>query len=247
MADAMRTPSNPGEERHVSGPSEGETQEVPVESPPSRVPGQGTGRRGSGRPVSAWPTGGAVATDPGVGAPVVRGPAIRLGTLGLLTLILGAWGGIIAYVGPTFGYGVNGSGSWHWSLQHTLLYLVPGAAGVMAGAAMVLTAPRAYVGRGRTIVATAGLLAVLAGAWFVVGPIAWPIFHSGSPVFLPASPKRNFANQVGYNLGPGLLLVFFGAMAVGLTGLYRKVRARGRPMSGGTGEAPEAASARGFS
>ena len=44
-----------------------------------------------------------------------------------------AWGGIIPYVGPAFGYSADGTGAWHWDLAHTVLALVPGAIGVIVG------------------------------------------------------------------------------------------------------------------
>jgi hypothetical protein len=47
-----------------------------------------------------------------------------------------------------------------------------------------------------------------------MGPAVWPIFYSG-PVFSRAtSDTAAFVNQVGYNLGPGVLLATFAGMAL---------------------------------
>src|SRR5580700_2715379 len=56
-----------------------------------------------------------------------------LGLAGVVAVLVSAWGGIVPYVGPLFNYSGDGSGSWHWSLAHAVLSLVPGAAGVLLG------------------------------------------------------------------------------------------------------------------
>ena len=46
--------------------------------------------------------------------------------------------------------------------------------------------------------ALAGLLAILAGAWLVVGPSEWPVLKSTQQyVFAPATPMRSFTYVVG--------------------------------------------------
>ncbi len=35
---------------------------------------------------------------------------IGIGTVGFLTILISAWGGIIPYVGPAFGYSADGAG-----------------------------------------------------------------------------------------------------------------------------------------
>ena len=71
------------------------------------------------------------------GAAKVHVGRIGLGTVGLVTVLISAWGGIIPYVGPAFGYSADGTGSWHWSLSHSVLGLVPGAPGVLIGLAIL--------------------------------------------------------------------------------------------------------------
>lgn len=137
-----------------------------------------------------------------------------LGLLGLLIVLLGAWGGIVAYVGPIFGYRANGSASFHWTTVHTLLYLLPGAVAVGWGLIILITLMTRGDG-GLPLVKVIAAVGVMAcGAWFVLGPVVWPIFSS-SVVFAPApTPLIRFVNEIGYNLGPGLLLTILGTVVL---------------------------------
>ncbi|HUC37629.1 MAG TPA: hypothetical protein VMR97_10970 [Acidimicrobiales bacterium] len=137
-----------------------------------------------------------------------------LGLLGVLTLLLGAWGGIVPFVAPSFTFSAVGSVSWYWDLAHALLWLAPGAVACFCGLVMLGLVPRAHAGLGRLGSATTGLLTAVCGAWFVIGPLAWPVLERSGGVFVPASPMKELAYQVGYSLGPGILLSMFGAFAV---------------------------------
>ena len=144
---------------------------------------------------------------------------------GVFVVLLAAWAGIVAFVGPTFGYAVHAGPSWQWNLDLGWLHFAPGVAGVVAGLLVLAsssspaqTAPGAVAGRSRRLrLALASTLAAVAGAWLVIGPLAWPVLRPGSAsVFRRASPLHTLADQVGANLGPGLLLVLLGALALGL-------------------------------
>jgi hypothetical protein len=136
-----------------------------------------------------------------------------LGILGLLIVLVGGWAGIIPYIGPRFGYRANGPASFHWTTVHSLLYLVPGAVAVAWGLViLIILAVRG--GRGLPFVKALAALGVIAcGAWFVLGPVVWPIFSS-AVVFAPAQPLVRFVNEVGYNLGPGLVLTILGTIVL---------------------------------
>ena len=138
-----------------------------------------------------------------------------LGVVGLLIILAGAWAAVVPYVGPIFGYSSNGMDSWQWNLQHTLLYLVPGAVAVVAGFVLAGAAGRAARGRARIGLSMLALIVLACGAWLVLGPVVWPLFYS-SPVFSPASAWDNFIHQLGYNLGPGLVLALLSGIVVGL-------------------------------
>lgn len=152
----------------------------------------------------------------------LRGPVARQGLasgphrpglafLGLLIVLLGAWGGIVPYVGPTFGYRATRSGSFVWTASHALLYLLPGALALAMG--LIILGALLGRDRGATVAkGMAALLVMVCGAWFVLGPAVWPIFSS-SVVFGPATGAlARFTNYLGYNLGTGLLLTALGAV-----------------------------------
>jgi hypothetical protein len=152
-------------------------------------------------------------------------PPAGLSLIGLLTALLGAWAGLSVLVGPSFGWSPDGSPSWHWSLINAALHVAPGAAALIAGLVMVAMVPKAARGVGRSGSALAGLLAILAGAWLVVGPSEWPVLESTQQtVFAPASPIRSFTYVVGANLGPGLLLAVAGAFAIAWAVRVARVR-----------------------
>ena len=140
---------------------------------------------------------------------------IGIGAVGVLTVLLAAWGGIVPYIGPVFGYSADGAGSWHWNLTHAVLALVPGAIGVVAGVFMLRETRGVRVGRGRVSLTMTGLVVLLCGAWFVIGPLAWPVISDHGGYFVVASPLRYLANQVGYALGTGVLLAACGGFAIG--------------------------------
>lgn len=143
-------------------------------------------------------------------------PAAGLGAVGALTLLIGAWAGIAVFVGPTFSWSPDGGTAWHWTLVRALLHAAPGAAGVLAGILMIGRTPRAARGLGRAEAAVAGLLAVVAGGWLVIGPSLWPVIRTSSgPLFASGSAAREFTYVVGTNLGPGFLLAVLGAVAIG--------------------------------
>jgi hypothetical protein len=91
------------------------------------------------------------------------------------------------------------------------LYLIPGA--VAVGCALILLVALMLRGRGLPVLkAILALVVVAAGAWFVLGPEVWPVFSS-SVVFGPATgPLARLVNQIGYNLGLGVLLAVLGAV-----------------------------------
>ncbi|HEX4864524.1 MAG TPA: hypothetical protein VFV02_10650, partial [Acidimicrobiales bacterium] len=145
----------------------------------------------------------------------VRAWARPLGAagVGLWTLLLAAWGGISVFVGPLFGYRPTSTNAWDWTMQNWLLHLVPGAVGVFAGLVMLATIGARGAGR-RSGLGLASLLTVAAGAWFVIGPSAYHWFESAAAFAPTASARRDFLNQLGSNLGPGVLLAVLGGMAL---------------------------------
>lgn len=140
---------------------------------------------------------------------------VGLGTAGAVALLASAWGGIVPYVGPLFGFSVDGAGSWHWSLAHSMLFLVPGAAGVLLGLFVIAESRGVTVGKGRLSLATAGTLLILCGAWFAIGSYAWPVLTNSGSYFSSATHLRFLTYELGYSVGVGLVLVMCGAFVTG--------------------------------
>jgi hypothetical protein len=131
----------------------------------------------------------------------------------LLAALVAAWGGISVFVGPLFDFRPTSVSAWQWTTQNWLLHLVPGAVGLVAGLMMLGRAAEASVGH-RSRLMLAGLMALAAGAWFVIGPALWPTIESGPAYARAASAGDGFVNALGANLGPGLLLAFLAGMAL---------------------------------
>src|SRR5580698_9085374 len=70
-----------------------------------------------------------------------RSFSVSLSAIGILTIAISAWGGIVPYVGPAFGFSADGSGSWYWSMTHSVLALIPGALGVLIGFCFLARVP----------------------------------------------------------------------------------------------------------
>ena len=52
-------------------------------------------------------------------------------------MLVGAWAGIVAFVGPEFAYRPTSASAWQWTTANWLLHLVPGAMAVAGGLAAV--------------------------------------------------------------------------------------------------------------
>lgn len=138
-------------------------------------------------------------------------PRLSLEMAGLMALLLGAWTAFVSFVGPAFNWSADGSAAWHWNSAHVFLFLIPGAAAFLAG----LFAMVATLGAERAMVGLCGVLAMLAGAWLIIGPVTWPVL-SGTGFFRTnVSPASLLVYWIGYSLGPGGLLLGLGAFIVG--------------------------------
>jgi hypothetical protein len=143
-----------------------------------------------------------------------RGPA-RLArstgaASGVLVVLLGAWGALIPFVGPYFGYGFGTHAAWHYSANRLWLDILPGALAVAAGLLMISAATR----RAGVL---AGWLGLAAGAWFAVGPAVSLTWHAaGNPIGAPlGGDVRHAFEQIGFFYGLGALAVALVAFAGG--------------------------------
>jgi hypothetical protein len=138
-------------------------------------------------------------------------PRSRGAFSGVMLILLGAWGGLIPFVGPYFHYAYTPPNTaWHFTLVRLWLEVLPGAAVVLGGVLVTLSASRLIAGGG-------AILAALGGGWFVVGGEVnrlWP--HLGVPG-APAgiSVTRRVLEELGFFTGLGVVIVFFAALALG--------------------------------
>ena len=136
-------------------------------------------------------------------APRTRGMVSGIGLM-----LLGAWGAIIPFIGSHFNYTYTPDHSWDWTSGRGYLEVLPGALAVLAGLGLIITKHRAT----GSIFAWFG---VLAGAWFVVGPLIAPTWDAnavGTPV---GGTRMTAVEQIGIFFGLGAAIVLLAATAVG--------------------------------
>ncbi|HEY3531363.1 MAG TPA: hypothetical protein VGK78_19630 [Nocardioides sp.] len=138
-------------------------------------------------------------------------PRSRGAASGLLIVLLGIWGGLVPFVGPAFGYSFTPDITWHWTMGRLWLEVLPAAATVLGGLAVMGSASR--------ISGSAGAwLAAAGGAWFVTGQwfsMLWNdgVMQAGAPT--ATSNLGQIAEWIGFFLGLGVVIVFLAAMALG--------------------------------
>ncbi len=89
-------------------------------------------------------------------------PRSRGAVSGLLLIILGVWGALVPFVGPYFHFAYTPGQVWVWSTARAWLEVFPGVTAAIGGFLLLVSGNRATAMFG-------GWLAVIAGAWFVVG------------------------------------------------------------------------------
>ena len=136
-----------------------------------------------------------------------------LTTAGVLMALVGAWGAGVAYFGPAIGVGPAGAAAWQSSPAHAVLNLLPGLAAV-GGAAAVVSGAR----QGQTALRRAGaLVALLAGAWFVLGTVAYPVFSAAAPNLYATTGRSavgGLAYALAYGRGVGVVLCLLSGLAL---------------------------------
>jgi hypothetical protein len=141
---------------------------------------------------------------------------------GTLLVLLGAWGALIPFVGPYFGYAYTPDKAWAYTSGRLVLSILPGVAAFLGGLLIFASDGSAAIG---------GFFAAVGGAWFVVGTEVMAVathggsYGPGSPVvtagsaFTPATMR--LLEHIGFYSGLGVVIVFLGALALGKAAMAR--------------------------
>jgi hypothetical protein len=130
---------------------------------------------------------------------------------GFLLILLGLWGALIPFIGPYFDFAYTPDKAWTYNTGRLWLELLPGAA-VFLGGIFLMAA------RGRHTALFGALLAVAAGAWFVLGQSLSPLWNhhvamGGSPA--SSTQYMRIMEQLGFFTALGVVIVFVAGTALG--------------------------------
>src|ERR1700743_1309465 len=84
---------------------------------------------------------------------------------GVALILLGAWGGLVPFIGPYFSFCFEPDKPWTYTAARLYLSALPGAAALLGGLLISIT-------KVRGLPSAAAIIAALGGAWFVVGQLA---------------------------------------------------------------------------
>jgi hypothetical protein len=130
---------------------------------------------------------------------------------GVLLILLGAWGGLIPFVGPSFHYAYTPDKAWTYTTGRLWLEILPAVAVVVGGLIVLVSGlrPTAMFG---------AWLAAIGGAWFAVGTVLAPLWTAGitaaQGVPIGGTMLRT-VEQIGFFTGLGVVVVFVAAVALG--------------------------------
>lgn len=146
---------------------------------------------------------------------VVPGPAVPFSIVlfSLVAVVVAAWGAAAPYAGPEFGFVADRYGAWQWSTTSAVLALAPGALALLAALWVLGASLRPSYGR-RADLWVLGLIVAACGAWFAVGQYVWPVID-GRLFIAPSGVNHFMWKELCFAIGPGVILVFCGAMFMG--------------------------------
>jgi hypothetical protein len=131
-------------------------------------------------------------------------PRSRGAVSGFLLLALGAWGALAPFVGPYFHFAYTPGEAWVWSTARGWLEVFPGVTAAAGGFLLLISGNRATAMFG-------GWLAVIGGAWFVIGRTLSSTLRLGD-VGQPmaATDAKRALIELAYFSGLGALIVLIG-------------------------------------
>jgi hypothetical protein len=127
---------------------------------------------------------------------------------GLGVLLLGAWGALIAFIGPYWNYAYTPNNTWTWTAARFWMQVLPGGVAFLAGLVLLVSAHR-------VIASAAAWLAIAAGAWYVIGPLVAPLWNTtylGTPV---GNRTDVSVEAIGMFYGLGAAIILLAALAAG--------------------------------
>lgn len=161
--------------------------------------------------------------------PRLRVPRSRGAFSGLLLILLGIWGGLVPMIGPSLHYAYSPDKVWTVTSGRAWLEFAPAAAAVLGGVLLLAS-------RLRPIALTGATLAVLSGAWFVVGSTVARFWTQTPPS--PGTPVGDAivrtAEQIGFFTGLGAVIICLASLAIGRLSVIsaRDTRMAGRAAEG---------------
>jgi hypothetical protein len=127
----------------------------------------------------------------------------------VLLVLLGIWGGLIAFVGPYFHYAYTPDKTFTYTTGRLWLEILPAAGTILGGLILGGT-------RSRPAAIFGAWLAALSGAWFVLGGSLSTLWHTGGSAGQPVGDNlHRVVEQIGFFTGLGLVIVFLAAVALG--------------------------------
>jgi hypothetical protein len=148
---------------------------------------------------------------------------------GGLLMLLGAWGAVIPFAGPYFGYAYTPDKVWAYTSGRIWLSVLPGAAAFLGGLVVAVSDRAAAPG---------AFLAVLGGTWLVIGQSVIALARPGGSIS-PGSPvvshgamfgaaTMRFLEGLGFFYGLGVVILFFAALSLGEVVVARMAAGRYR-------------------
>ena len=144
-------------------------------------------------------------------AGMLRVPRSRGALSGVLLVLLGLWGGLVAFVGPYFHFAYTPGTAWTYTSGRLWLEILPGAVTAFGG--LILLASRV-----RPVAMFGAWLAALGGAWFAVGRVLSPVWNAQGTVLLGTpigSTVTRALVELSYFTGLGVIIVFLAALSLG--------------------------------
>jgi hypothetical protein len=144
-------------------------------------------------------------------AGMLRVPRSRGALSGALLVLLGLWGGLVAFVGPYFHFAYTPGTAWTYTSGRLWLEILPGAVTALGG--LILLGSRV-----RPVAMFGAWLAALGGAWFAVGRVLSPVWNAQGTVLLGTpigSTVTRALVELSYFTGLGVIIVFLAALSLG--------------------------------